>query len=716
VWFGLSFDLAPGWHIYWRNPGDAGIPPEIIWSEDTKAQDLQISPFEWPVPERLEVVPDQIMDYGYSDQVVLPFQITLPETSGSALLLEGVADYLICKNICIPEQADLRFLQSMGQARLSEPSAQEKIQQALSDRPVPFSGEAALSLHNEAWILSMAGPQLEGARGQVWFFPYHNEIRHSASQKVRFGPAGLQIDLQAEADPLDLPARLRGVVRTEQGSFELDAIRGGLLDATGAPGHPVADRTNQTVALPMLIILALIGGLILNLMPCVLPVLSIKVLSIVSALSEGEEGPVRRHALWYTAGVLTSFAVLAVSVIAIRASTGLAIWGFWLQSPLIVILLILLLYLIGLWLLGVFEIGASVQSMGSGLAGRQGSPGAFFTGLLVAIVGAPCTGPFLGAALGAVMLQPDLQVLLVLLSLGLGLALPVLVISYWPGLHRLMPKPGEWMETLKQVFAFPMFLTAAWLISVLGALSDNRLVAVTVAGAAMIGFSIWALNSAEKGGRAILLAGFGLWLIIPVFAVMSALSASPAGLIAFSKAAGLLVISLAGLWGLAKAGEDLIRPLTRLAAGLVGLAGLLLPVSLALQMADTQKAVGPQDQMPAYETGIWSPEKVDLLLAEGRAIFVDFTAEWCVTCQANKVQTLQSAAVKSAFSQADVAFLVADFTSFDPQIAEALSQYGRAGVPLYLWYESGARTPRILPELLSIDLITGLVDADQTQP
>ena len=504
VWFGLSFEIDPNWHIYWTNPGDAGIPPEITWQDTSGLSADAIGAFEWPLPELLPVVPGQIMDYGYSDLVVLPFPVTIPEDADGAIVFEGVADYLICEDVCIPESVDIRLMQSVGAQQLPDETASARIQDALANVPPAFAGEASLTEQNGTWVMSLAGDQVAGARGEARFFPYNHEITHAADQPVGFGAQGLSLTLTpAKADDA-VPDTIAGVVTVGDKAFEVSANSGALLTGTsGISGSGGSAALNGAQgSLPVLLAFALIGGLILNLMPCVLPVLSIKAMGLVSATAQGNAGEARAHGLWYAAGVLVSFGALAAAILSVRAATGIAIWGFWLQNPILVTALILVVFLIGLWLLGMFELGASVQGVGSDLAAKQGSAGAFFTGVLAAVVGAPCTGPFLGAALGAVMVQPAINVVVVLLTMGLGMALPFLVLSFSPGLQRFIPKPGAWMETLKQVFAFPMFLTAAWLLSVLGALGGYRMAAMVVAGAALVAFGIWAWKSAGQGAKA----------------------------------------------------------------------------------------------------------------------------------------------------------------------------------------------------------------------
>jgi len=706
VWFGLSFEIDPKWHIYWINPGDAGIPPEITWRDTSGIAAERIGGFKWPLPELLPVVPGQIMDYGYSDKVVLPFPVTIPDDADGAILFEGVADYLICEDVCIPESAEIRLLLSVGAGQLPDTYGSNLIQAALLQVPPEFAGDARLSDQGDAWTLSLSGEQVAGQRGNARFFPYGHEITHAADQIASFGENGLSIKLAPSSKDTALPEALEGVFTIGEQAFEFSAAAGDVLPGTAGQGGfgsgigvPVSGGN-----LLLLMGFALVGGLILNLMPCVLPVLSIKAMGIVSSTANGNAREARAHGLWYAAGVLVSFAVLAIAILSVRAATGIAIWGFWLQNPILVTALILIVFLIGLWLLGLFELGTSVQGVGSDLATKQGSAGAFFTGVLAAIVGAPCTGPFLGAALGAVMTQPAMNVFLVLLTMGLGMALPFLILSFSPGLQRFIPKPGAWMETLKQVFAFPMFLTAAWLLSVLGALAGYRMAAMVVAGAALIAFGIWALKSASQGAKAILLSVLGLSLIIPVFGLMSATSMGGSATSLLWLAA--LVIAFVVI---ARLAADRSSQLAKGLAGLAIVAGLIWPLA---QARTSLASDAPTEAYSAkHETEAWSPERVVELTSEGRAIFVDFTAEWCVTCQANKLQTLQTKAVIEAFEAGNVAFLVADFTNGNKTIAQELQKHNRAGVPMYLWYAPGETEPEVLPELLSIDLVTGLVEA-----
>ncbi|MEO1188829.1 MAG: protein-disulfide reductase DsbD domain-containing protein, partial [Pseudomonadota bacterium] len=320
VWLGLSFEIDPNWHIYWINPGDAGIPPEITWKETSHPASQTAGAFEWPLPELLPVVPGQIMDYGYSDQVVLPFRIQIPDNADGPLLFEGVADYLICEDVCIPESADIRLLLSVGAAQLPDTYGSERIQAALMQVPPEFTGDASISRTGDAWTLSLAGEQVAGQIGDARFFPYGHEITHAADQLASFGENGARLRLQPAQDDAPAPDTLAGVVTIGDLALQVSATSGAVL-----PGTTGAAGTGGGVGIPgggnllFLMGFALVGGLILNLMPCVLPVLSIKAMGIVASTANGNAAEARAHGLWYAAGVLVSFAALAVAILAVRA-------------------------------------------------------------------------------------------------------------------------------------------------------------------------------------------------------------------------------------------------------------------------------------------------------------------------------------------------------------------------------------------------------------
>jgi len=653
VFIALKMTMDPGWHIYWRNAGDAGLPPQLILREGTNVPEEALGDMLWPLPKLLPVVPDEIMDYGYDDEAIFAIPLVVPETAAGEVRIEAIADYLICESVCIPETADVSLVLPVGE------SIENAVDGTLIGRwvakvPGPFSGEARIDDAAAPWTLSLGfeGGFPDGAR--VRFFPYEHEISHPAEQPQRAGPNGASLSLTPDRAG-KVGEALEGIIRVdapgaEPVGYAIRATRGEALAGTADHAVEVAVAQPESGlnvgSLLKFAGFALIGGLILNLMPCVLPVLSMKALGMVAAASSGRAGELKAHGLWYTLGVLLSFAALAFAILAVRAATGSATLGFQLQHAPTVAVLTLIMFAVGLWLMGFFELGASIQNAGSGLASRGGALGAFFTGVLAAVVGAPCVGPFLGVALGAVAYQPAPAVIAVFLAMGFGMALPFLILSFVPGLQRLLPKPGKWMETLKQAFAFPMFLTAAWLLSVLAGLAGAGAVGWTMVGATALAFAVWLARDGGKLRRAGALAALALGFVLP-----------------------------------------------------------------AVQANAPANHVAGEVSVPSYAEGVWSPAEVEAKLAEGRPVFVDFTASWCASCQVNKLTTLSTKKVKSAFDAANVAFLVADFTRKDPVIADELKRRGRAGVPMYLWYPAGASEPVVLPELLTPDLVIGLAEA-----
>jgi len=653
IFVGLKMTMDPGWHIYWRNAGDAGLPPQLLLKETSNLPEGALGDMLWPLPKLLPVVAGEIMDYGYDDEAVFAIPLTLPAEASGTLQIDAEADYLICESVCIPETQDVSLTIAVGE-NIGDAVNGELIGRWIAKVPAAFPGEARIDDSAAPWTLSLAlaGGFAEGA--SIRFFPFEHEISHPADQPQRMGPNGASLSLTPDRAG-QVGEALEGIIRidapgAEPVGYQIRAERGeafaGTADVAFAAATDSAGAVLGWQGILALAGLAFIGGLILNLMPCVLPVLSMKAIGMVSAAASGHAGELKSHGLWYTGGVLVSFGALALVILAVRQATGFATLGFQLQHAPTVAVLALIMFAVGLWLMGFFELGTSIQNTGSSLANRGGAMGAFFTGVLAAVVGAPCVGPFLGAALGAVMSQPPAAVVAVFLAMGFGMAVPFLALSFVPGLQRMLPKPGKWMDTLKQAFAFPMFLTAAWLLSVLADLAGAGAVGWTLAGATALGFAVWVARDGGLVRRGLAVAALAIGFGLP--AVQANVPA-----------------------GSAAAGEAAV---------------------------------------PAYAEAAWSPETVDALLAEGRPVFVDFTASWCASCQVNKLTTLNTKKVQSAFEAANAAFLVADFTQKDPVIAEELKRRGRAGVPMYLWYPAGEREPVILPELLTQELVIGLAE------
>lgn len=637
--------IAPGWHTYWRNPGDSGEPTRLDW---TLPDGVAAGAIQWPAPKAIRVEP--LVNFGFEGTVLLPVEIAVPTTAkpGETLSLAASATWLVCEKICIPEEGSFRLDLPIAAGGSADAAAQARIDQALAELPQPagFTGSLAASGSDK---LALGLPGLPAGASDIRFFPVSDTlIEHAAEQPAAGGTLTLK---RSNAFKIETPS-LEGVVTFSEGgvrrALALSAkVEPALLQATAAPAPPPARVTLPPppagdLTLLLALAFAFAGGLILNLMPCVLPVLFIKALGFAQ-LARADRDEVRRQGLLFLAGVLATFLVLAAAVIAL--GTG---WGFQLQSPPLVILLAVLMTLIGFNLLGIFEIGGRLQGLGDGLASRGGPLGAFMTGALAVIVATPCTAPFMGAAMGYALTQPPAAALAIFMALALGFAAPVAALSYAPGLLRLLPRPGRWMVVLKQAFAFPMFATAIWLIWV----------ATMQAGA----------NGALAALAAILMAGFALWLI-----------------------------------GVTRGSGRALR----LVAG--GVAALVVAATSVFVVEGARPT--PPVQARADMPGAWSPARVADLQAQGRPVFVNFTAAWCITCLANERVALARQEVKDAFVRLDVAYLKADWTNRDAVIAATLAEHGRAGVPLYLFYPAVKGAPaEVLPQLLTPETVVSAAE------
>jgi len=631
-----------GWHVYWRNPGDSGLPTKLAWRDlptGASAGELQ-----WPHPEEHSL--GELTNYGYGAETLLPLQLTLPATAPAAPLA-AKASWLVCADICIPGKADLLLATPYSAAPAqADPAWAPAFAATRAALPAAAGFPARFQIEGGEFRLA-AGP-LPGSSKQVSFFPYAGDVlAHAGSRKLAFAGRELRLARPVSGYFVQAPDAVDGVLVVGDGAdaraYEIKAVPGTVAAIAGDAPTPAVGGAPAVIAPSfwLVLVLAFGGGLILNLMPCVFPVLSLKALSVMK-LQAHAASEHRRHALAYTAGVVLSFVAAAGLLIGLRAGGAALGWGFQLQSPLFVGLLIYIMIALGLSLSGVVHFGTRWMGAGQNLAAQPGLSGSFFTGVLAVIVASPCTAPFMGTALGYALTQPAVVSLTVFLALALGLAFPFLLLGFVPRLAAWLPRPGAWMETLKQVLAFPLYLTAVWLLWVLGGLTDRNGM-----GLAMIG--------------AVALA-FGLWL----------LGRSP-------------------------------HPLSRLlaAASLVGALALLFhPLLRAPAEAGPRAA--------AVGTEVYSDARLAELIAQKRTVFVDFTADWCLTCKVNERVALRSRKVVDAFAQHQVVTMVADWTRADPAITAALARYQRSGVPLYLVSVGGAE-PRVLPQVLTPDLVAEAV-------
>jgi DsbC/DsbD-like thiol-disulfide interchange protein/cytochrome c biogenesis protein CcdA len=641
---GLHMQIEPGWHTYWRNSGDSGEPTEINWRlpDGVSAGDII-----WPAPSAYPF--GHLMNYGYGGEVVLPVPITIAEDfSGRFLELRADVSWLVCEEVCIPESAELDLFLTVSQPAIADNAGAALIASGFSRVPTEPNAAAGISRLSQALLLTVTNPAGGADVRNLTFFPYSDMvIQHAAPQVSYIGPDGIALRLQPAPEARNgLTWAPRGVLSFEariDGTWQTQAIaitpEPGLT-VIDVPGDAFAASTLPVTlsALAITIFMSLLGGLILNLMPCVFPVLSIKALGFVEK-AHSAPGELRRHGLLFLAGVLSTFLLLAGILLLFKAIGEPVGWGFQLQNPVMVAMLSLVMFSIGLNLVGLFEVGSSLQGIGARWANLGGDVGAFLTGFLAVVVAAPCIGPFAAGALGLAFSQPGFVLVLVSLALGLGLALPYLILSFVPSLLKWLPKPGPWMVRFKQFLAFPMFGAAIWLIWVLSIQGGPQGVLMLLIAYLAVGLIIWALKSPTLLSRGL--------------AAVSAL---------------ILIISLIGVSRSTLVGE--------------------------------------------YSGEPWSQERVDMLVAEGRPVFIDFTAAWCVSCQFNKQMTLNSPNVVRAFEENGVVILIADWTNRDDRIAAAIHGYGAAGIPLYVYYSPGAAEPIILPPLLTPNMVVEAVDSN----
>ncbi len=680
-WVALRQTIRPKWHTYWKNPGESGLPTEIAW---TLPPGAKADPIVWPTPIVFEI--GGITNYGFKDEAVLLVRITPPADLAGPLTLEAAANWLVCEDVCIPEEG--RFALSLpvaattvaattaAAATPADARTRALFEQARRRLPVdsPWPARYGVSKAGDPTLLVEAGGLKPDAVRDVYFFPAEwGPIATMAKQAARIDAGGIRIPLKRGDAKVALPATLAGVLvlteKTADGSVaqafnvsaRLDpgfvppatvALAGALAGAGGA----------EQLSLLQALAFALLGGLILNLMPCVFPVLAMKAAAF-ARLAGHERREMRRDGLVYTAGVLVSFGAMAAVLLAIRASVGDVNWGFQFQSPVFSLLIAYLFFVIGLNLSGVFEIGGRLAGAGQGLAARGGAAGSFFTGVLAVLVATPCTAPFMAAALGFALTQPAPATVAVLLAMGLGLALPFLVLSTVPALQRAMPRPGPWMDRLRQFLAFPMYASAVWMVWVLTQQTGSDGVIYALGGMILIAFAVWLLRIGT--------------------------AASP--------------------W---------TSPGTWMRRGLAA-AAVVLAFAATLKLEDGPATAASASGLPATGVGFEGWERFSRARmvdahAAGKPVFVDFTAAWCITCLVNERVALETPASRQAFERAGVVKLKGDWTNRDPEISAVLKEMGRAGVPLYLLWAPGADQPRILPQVLTESLI--LSELSSLQP
>jgi thiol:disulfide interchange protein len=673
AWVGLQITHQPEWHTYWKNAGDSGLPTELAWTLPAGVSTGEIA---WPVPEKIPV--GNLANYGYENTVLLPVPLEVSTLYKPPMALAGgtpamdvklKASWLVCRKECIPEEGEFTLsLPLQGSTALHK----AEFDAAQAAQPQPLAKPGGIEVKGNNLQVRLEGLPAAAQGKTLAFFPETPEVIRTAavsgkdwtqSWQGSTWTATMPLADQRSASPTVMPVvvalaeadRQAGqpmAWRTEApvaGTWptaatparaEVSPALQAALTANAANAAASASTTNlqaqPTATFAMALLGALLGGLLLNLMPCVFPILAIKVLGF--ARQAGNASAHRKAGLAYTGGVMLSFLALGGAMLALRAAGAQLGWGFQLQSPGVVAALAALFTLMGLNLVGVFEFGRAAPSSVCTAQAKHPLANDFLSGVLAVVIASPCTAPFMGASLGFAIGLPAAQALLLFAALGLGLALPYLVAGFVPAIAYLLPKPGPWMGTLRRLLAFPMFATVAWLVWILGQQSGidgaGTLLALLVCLAAIV----WAFTL--RGRTRLVIA-----------TVLIAFTAVLTGAI----------------------GRNMLQ--------------IVEPAKLAASTTSNQR------WQP------WSAERVSELSGAGQPVFIDFTAAWCVTCQYNKKRTLADADVLADFDAKKVAMLRADWTRRDPAITAALTALGRSGVPVYVLQAPG-KAPVVLTEIL----------------
>ena len=671
---GLYFKLESGWHVYWKNAGDSGEPPHIQW---TLPAGITTSAMQFPAPQRLPLGP--LMDFGYENEVLFPFTVkAAANAKPGSVVLHAKVDWLVCREVCIPGKAELdqnvNVVSGAPVVNPSSPADQELWNRLVSALPhaLPGSDTAVFQPTPTGFLLAVTTGQRET---QAVFFPEDEDILDNpAPQTVTPTANGLILSLKQDPNTTTAPAKLKGVLELAGGrNYEIAAPRAAIVVPSPGASFGVARMENMPTASPAApsfsfaalastVFFAFLGGLLLNLMPCVFPVLFLKGLALVQSGSE-ERHKLRAHGLVYTAGILVSFWALVALLLGLRAAGATLGWGFQFQSPIFLLVLAGLLFFFGLSLAGQFEIGLSLTSAGGSLAAKQGYAGSFFTGVLAVIVATPCTAPFMGTAIGYALAQPAAVTFAIFTSLAFGLAAPYVALTLQPAWTRLLPKPGVWMDILKQAVSVPIFGTVIWLTWVVAEAYGANLLLALLSIFLLLAIAGWFLGRWPAQRWATLIAG-----------------------------AILLAVIVLAVFGQRYAEEDRKEVIETAA----------LIESGRIAGADLRPAAGVWQP--------WSAVGVQRALSAGQPVFVDFTASWCLSCQVNERIALSQPEVMHAFGERNVALFKADWTREDPAITQALTALGRSGVPVYALYSPGENNPQLLPQVLTSGIVLDAIN------
>src|SRR5210317_201720 len=625
LWFGLSLEIADGWNTYWKNAGSTGLPPTLELSDgQTEIQPELLFPAAKTKPFGEDT---SLLTYGYMEEVLHPFQVTVPESVSGQWSLTGEARWLVCREICIPESQVVSLsLPVVGSEReMRRTPWVQKIDAARAAVPTDFPATVNFAGAQSVWISGLTELNVKDV------MPETAGETLGLVQRVESLNDGVLITFDRVLNPADFAVG-SWVVGLETGSVRIP------FD----PLLTVPSAKQQNLSLGLVLLMALAGGLILNLMPCVFPVLSIKALSIAGKASK-ERREVQRGAWLYTAGILVTMLVLASIMVGLKAGGAQIGWGFQLQTPWFVGLLVYVFVILGLWLYGWVEFGMALSGVGQNLTEGHSGRAEFFTGVLAVVVATPCTAPFMGVAMGYTLTQPWWITLIVFSALGLGLALPMLVFALRPQLASRLPRPGHWMIRLKQFLAFPILATAIWLLWVLVRQTSSDVVALMLGGLLLLVFGLWLVKGGSRLSRA-----------LGLLAVIASLSAIPS-----------------------------LSQLT--------------PTS-------SEQAVVEIDSEPYASSALRA--HVD----EGRTVFINMTADWCITCKVTEKRLLTTEAVDQLFESYGVIRMTGDWTRYDPLITEYLNAFDRVGVPLYVVNHPGM-DPIVLSQFPSFEELEKAIKA-----
>ena len=654
----MRLDPVENWHTYWKMGGDSGDPTSL--NEWNAPEGTVIGDIQWPAPHWLPFYDTDLVNFGYEEEILLPVSVTVPEDySGESVVLSTLAQWYVCDQICIPGKQRLSLTLPVGVMPEPNVSASQLFANARENLPT--------SEHDIKSIIAVAGERISlgfessnavfAEYANAWFFPDQRRIiKPGPLRDVSIQQNLLQITHQQPRRMLENLTEVFGVLvlENEEGTrtaFEFvdPAADANLITITPLAGMDNSGSGFGSGGLPLYMLFAMLGGMILNLMPCVFPVLSIKALSFTKNIGESRYKQ-RMDGVAYTVGVITAFIVLASALIALRAGGEAVGWAFQFQQPWFLAFIVYLFFIMGLSLSGVFEIGTSIMGAGASLSDQEGYKGSFFTGVLATTVATPCTAPFMGPAIGFALAQSWAVAMLVFISLGLGMALPILVLSFAPILFRYLPKPGAWMETFKQFMAFPLYVSALFFLWVLGNQVGVIGMSLVLAGCVLFAFAAWMYQRRFSMGPTMRAAQIAV------------------GVGAFAVAIYLMQSSF-------------------------------LQSSVSNQVA-SQEFDAEGNPIQNYE--IFSAARLNELQSEGRPVFLNMTAAWCITCLANEQTTLGTERVQQAMSDNDITYMKGDWTNEDPEITAVLEQFNRPSVPLYVLYPGDAsKEPLILPQILT---------------